>query len=190
MDFHKILTNIVQEKEAIRKDQKLKNMGTTQKITSNLWFDNQAEEAAKFYISIFKNSKIGKITRYGKAGFEIHKRPEGSVMTVDFELEGQQFVGLNGGPFFKFNEAISFIVDCSDQKEIDYYWNKLGDGGDPKAQQCGWLKDKFGVSWQIVPVALNDLLSDPNSEKSQRAMNAMLQMKKLDIAALKKAYNG
>ena len=158
-----------------------------QKITNNLWFDTQAEEAAKYYISIFKNSKMGRIVRYGKAGQEIHKMPEGSVMTVEFELDGQTFVGLNGGAVFKFNEAVSFIINCKDQQEVDYYWEKLKEGGDEKARQCGWLKDKFGVSWQVVPTILTDLISGLDSEKSQRAMNAMM---KLDIAELQKAYDG
>lgn len=165
-------------------------MATMQKITSNLWFDSQAEEAAEFYISIFKNSKIGRIARYGKEGYEIHGRPEGSIMTVEFWLEGQGFVALNGGPHFKFNEAISFIVNCDTQKEIDYYWEKLSEGGDEKAQICGWLKDKYGLSWQIVPTILADMISDPDSRKSERAMKAMLQMKKLDIEALNQAFTG
>jgi len=160
------------------------------KITPCLWFDNQAEEAANFYTSIFKNSKIGNITRYGKEGYEIHGREEGTVLTVDFEIEGQLFTALNGGPVFKFNEAISFVVHCKTQKEVDYYWEKLTEGGDEKAQQCGWLKDKYGVSWQIVPDVLSELVGDPTSEKSQRAMKAMLQMKKIDIEGLKKAYEG
>lgn len=161
-----------------------------QKITPCLWFDTQAEEAANFYTSIFKNSKIGKITRYGKEGYEIHGREAGTVMTVDFEIEGQKFTALNGGPVFKFNEAISFVVHCETQKEVDYYWEKLSAGGDEKAQQCGWLKDKYGVSWQIVPEVLSELVGDPNSERSQRAMKAMLQMKKIDIKTLKQAYEG
>jgi predicted 3-demethylubiquinone-9 3-methyltransferase (glyoxalase superfamily) len=161
-----------------------------QRITNNLWFDREAKAAARYYTSVFKNSSIGRIIYYGKEGHEIHKMPEGTVMTIEFELDGQQFVGLNGGPVFKFNEAVSFIVNCKDQEEVDYYWEKLKEGGDPKAQQCGWLKDKYGVSWQIVPTVLSDLVSDPASEKSQRAMAAMLQMKKLDIAALQKAYDG
>ncbi len=161
-----------------------------QKITPCLWFDNQAEEAANFYVSIFKNSKIGNIARYGKEGYEIHGREAGTVMTVDFELEGQKFTALNGGPVFKFNEAISFVVHCETQKEVDYYWEKLSEGGDERAQQCGWLKDKYGVSWQIVPEILSELVGDPASEKSQRAMKAMLQMKKIDIKALKQAYEG
>jgi predicted 3-demethylubiquinone-9 3-methyltransferase (glyoxalase superfamily) len=163
-------------------------MGTLQKITSNLWFDNQAEEAAKFYTSIFKNSSIGKITRYGRAGYEFHGKPAGSVMTIEFQIEGQTFIALNGGPTFKFTEAISFVVNCETQKEVDYYWDKLSEGGDPQAQQCGWLKDKFGVSWQIVPTALIKMISDPDSQKSQRTMNAMFPMKKIDIESLKRAY--
>lgn len=159
-----------------------------QKITTNLWFDNQAEEAAIYYTSIFKNSRIKRIARYGKAGFEIHKQPEGKVMTVEFEIEGQEFVALNGGPVFKFNEAVSFIVNCESQEEVDQYWNQLSQSGDPGAQQCGWLKDKYGVSWQIVPTALAAMMSDVDKEKSERVMNAMLAMKKIDLAKLKQAY--
>jgi predicted 3-demethylubiquinone-9 3-methyltransferase (glyoxalase superfamily) len=159
-----------------------------QKISSCLWFDDQGEEAAKFYTSIFKDSKIGDVTRYGKEGYEIHGREEGTVMTVEFEIEGQKFLALNGGPIFKFNEAISFQVYCETQEEVDYYWEKLSEGGDEKAQQCGWLKDKYGVSWQIVPTILIKMLKDKDSEKSQRVMKAMLQMHKLDISTLKKAY--
>jgi predicted 3-demethylubiquinone-9 3-methyltransferase (glyoxalase superfamily) len=159
-----------------------------QKITPCLWFDDRAEEAAKFYISIFKNSKIGDVTRYGKEGYEIHGREAGTVMTIDFEIEGQKFVGLNGGPIFKFNEAISFQVHCETQKEVDYYWEKLSEGGDEKAQQCGWLKDKYGVSWQIVPAVLGRMLQDKDAKKSQRVMKALLQMHKLDIKILKQAY--
>ena len=161
-----------------------------QKITPCLWFDNQAEEAANYYTTIFKKSKIGNISRYGKEGYEIHGREAGTVLTVDFEIEGQKFTALNGGPVFKFNEAISFIVSCKTQKEVDYYWEKLSEGGDERAQQCGWLKDKYGVSWQIVPEVLSKLVGDPASEKSQRAMKAMLQMKKIDIEGLKEAYGG
>ena len=159
-----------------------------QKISPCLWFDDQGEEAAKFYTSIFKDSKIGDVTRYGKEGYEIHGREEGTVMTVEFEIEGQKFLVLNGGPIFKFNEAISFQVYCETQEEVDYYWEKLSEGGDEKAQQCGWLKDKYGVSWQIVPNILIKMLKDKDSEKSQRVMKAMLQMHKLDISTLKKAY--
>jgi predicted 3-demethylubiquinone-9 3-methyltransferase (glyoxalase superfamily) len=161
-----------------------------QRIAPCLWFDNQAEEAAKFYTSIFKNSKIVKIARYGEAGHEVHGRPAGTVMTVAFELDGQAFTALNGGPIFKFNEAISFQVNCETQEEVDYYWEKLSEGGDKKAQQCGWLKDKYGASWQVVPRVLSEMMSDPDVEKSGRAMKAMLQMKKLDIGELKRAYAG
>ena len=156
-----------------------------QKITPCLWFDNNAEEAAKFYTSIFKNSKITTISRYGEAGREIHGKPPGSVMTVAFELNGQSFTALNGGPVFQFNEAISFQVHCQTQEEVDYYWDRLADGGDEKAQQCGWLNDKYGVSWQVVPTILFELLGDADAEKSQRATEAMLRMKKLDIEQLK-----
>jgi predicted 3-demethylubiquinone-9 3-methyltransferase (glyoxalase superfamily) len=162
----------------------------TQRIRACLWFDDQAEQAARFYTGIFKNSRIVRITRYGKAGFEIHRRPAGSVMTVEFELDGQKFTALNGGPAFTFNEAISLEVHCKTQDEIDYYWEKLSAGGDPKAQQCGWLKDRYGVSWQVVPTMLVELVTDETSPKSQRTFEAMLRMKKLDIAALKKAYDG
>ncbi|HKQ21274.1 MAG TPA: VOC family protein [Nitrososphaeraceae archaeon] len=159
-----------------------------QKISPCLWFDENAEEAVKFYVSIFKNSKVGNVTRYGKEGFEIHKKKEGSVMTIDFEIEGQKFLALNGGPIFKFNEAISFQIYCDMQEEIDYYWEKLTEGGDKNAQVCGWLKDKFGVSWQVVPIALIKMLQDKDSMKTERVMKAMLQMQKLDIDALTKAY--
>ena len=165
-------------------------MQVGQKITPCLWFDDQAEEAVTFYTSIFRNSKVLNVSRYGEAGHEIHGKPAGTVLTVAFELEGQAFTALNGGPVFKFNEAISFQVDCETQEEVDYYWEKLSEGGDPKAQQCGWLKDKYGVSWQVVPRVLVEMMSDPDSEKSGRAMEAMLQMKKIDIAALKRAYRG
>jgi len=159
-----------------------------QKITPFLWFDGTAEEAVKFYVSIFKNSKIGMLSRYGKEGQEIHKQPEGRVMAVDFELDGQLFTALNGGPLFKFNESVSFQVHCETQEEVDHYWNALSMGGDPKAQQCGWLKDKYGLSWQVVPTVLPKLLTDKNKEKSERVMKALLQMKKLDIAGLARAY--
>jgi predicted 3-demethylubiquinone-9 3-methyltransferase (glyoxalase superfamily) len=159
-----------------------------QKISPCLWFDDKAEEAAKFYTSIFKDSKIGDVTRYGKEGYEIHGREEGTVMTVDFEIEGQKFLALNGGPMFKFNEAISFQIYCETQEEVDYYWEKLSQGGDEKAQQCGWLKDKYGVSWQIVPIILVKMLQNKDSKKSQRVMKALLQMRKLDIKTLIKAY--
>jgi predicted 3-demethylubiquinone-9 3-methyltransferase (glyoxalase superfamily) len=160
------------------------------KLTPCLWFDSQAEDAANFYIGIFKNSKITAISRYGEAGQEVHGRPPGSVMTVEFELNGQSFTALNGGPHFKFNEAVSFQIDCATQEEVDYFWEKLTEGGDPEAQVCGWVKDKFGLSWQVVPTILAKLVSDPESAKSQRAMQAMLKMKKMDIAALQRAYDG
>ncbi len=153
------------------------------RISPFLWFDTQAEEAARFYVSIFKNSKIVKIARYGEAG----PGPKGSVMTVVFELEGQEFIALNGGPQFKFTEAISFSVNCETQKEVDQFWEKLSQGGEEGP--CGWLKDRYGLSWQINPVILGEMLSDPDPRKSRRVMQAMLKMKKIDIAALKKAYN-
>jgi predicted 3-demethylubiquinone-9 3-methyltransferase (glyoxalase superfamily) len=152
------------------------------KITPFLWFDDKAEEAAKFYTSVFKNSKIRSIARYpeGSPG------PAGSVMTVDFELDGQRFTALNAGPLFKFTEAISFVVRCETQREVDEYWSKLSAGGEES--QCGWLKDKFGLSWQITPNVLIEMLRDKDAEKSKRVMHAMLQMKKIDIGALKRAY--
>ena len=159
-----------------------------QKITPCLWFDDKAEEAANFYASIFKNSKITGSTRYGEAGAEVSGRPRGSVLTVAFELDGQTFTALNGGPMFKFNEAISFQVNCQTQEEVDYYWEKLSEGGDDKAQQCGWLKDRYGVSWQIVPTTLSEMLNDRDPAKSERVMKALLQMKKLDIRTLRQAY--
>jgi predicted 3-demethylubiquinone-9 3-methyltransferase (glyoxalase superfamily) len=162
----------------------------TKKIAPCLWFDDQAEEAARFYTEVFKNSRIHRITRYGKEGHDLHGRPVGSVMTVDFELDGQPFTALNGGPMFTFSEAISFQVMCDTQREVDHYWERLTEGGDEKAQQCGWLKDRFGVSWQIIPKGLVELVSDPDSEPSQRAMKAMLRMEKLDIDELQRAYNG
>ena len=159
-----------------------------QKITPFLWFDNQAEEAAKFYTSIFKNSKIISIARYGEAGADVSGQKKGTVMTVEFQIEGQKFVAINGGPIFKFSEAISFVVNCKTQKEVDYYWGKLSKGGDEKAQMCGWLKDKYSLSWQIVPTILVDMLQDKDVKKSERVMKALLQMKKIEIKALKKAY--
>jgi len=162
-------------------------MQLTQRIAPCLWFDSQAEQAAAFYISVFRNSRIMHVARYTEAGREIHRRPAGSVMTVTFELDGQSFTALNGGPIFKFNEAISLQVNCENQTEIDYYWNTLSKGGDPNAQQCGWLKDQFGVSWQVVPQLLDDLLRDHKSDTAQRAMEAMLGMKKIDIAELERA---
>jgi predicted 3-demethylubiquinone-9 3-methyltransferase (glyoxalase superfamily) len=165
-------------------------MKTFQRIAPCLWFDTEAEEAARFYTGIFRNSKIGRISRYGEAGHEFHGKPPGSAMTVEFELDGQAFTALNGGPVFKFNEAISLQVYCKTQEELDRYWEKLSDGGDEAAQQCGWLKDRFGVSWQVVPVVLSRMVSDPDTTKSQRVMRALLQMKKLDIAELERAYAG
>jgi predicted 3-demethylubiquinone-9 3-methyltransferase (glyoxalase superfamily) len=164
-------------------------MKTPQRFSTCLWFDHQGEQAARFYTGIFKNSKINAIMRYGEAGKEIHGRKPGSVMTVEFELDGRSFLALNGGPLFKFTEAISLIVNCKTQKEVDYYWRRLSAGGDKKVQACGWLKDKFGVSWQIIPAILPRLVGDPKSAKSQRAMSAMMNMTKLDIAKLKKAYS-
>ena len=157
------------------------------RIVPCLWFDDQAEEAAAFYTSIFKNSRIVEVSRYGEAGREVHGKPPGTVMTVGFELDGQAFTALNGGPVFRFNEAISFQVNCETQDEVDYYWEKLSRGGDPKAQQCGWLKDKYGVSWQVVPRALIEMIKDPDSAKSGRVMEAMLRMKKIDLAELRRA---
>jgi predicted 3-demethylubiquinone-9 3-methyltransferase (glyoxalase superfamily) len=165
-------------------------MRTVQRISPCLWFDSEAEQAARFYTGILKNSRIVTVTRYRKAGFETHHRPAGSVMVVVFELDGQEFTALNGGPIFKFNEAISFQVNCETQDDIDYYWEKLSAGGDPKAQQCGWLKDKYGVSWQVVPTIMAELFKDEKSAKAERAMEAMLRMKKLDIAQLKRAAAG
>lgn len=165
-------------------------MSITRKIVPCLWFDEQAESAVSFYLGIFKNSRITRIVRYGQQGHEVHGRPPGSVMTVAFELDGQAFTALNGGPVFTFNEALSLQIFCDTQDEVDHYWNKLSEGGDKAAQQCGWLKDKYGVSWQVVPQMLIELTSDPDSEKSQRATHAMLQMKKLDIAKLQRAYDG
>ena len=163
---------------------------TANQLTPCLWFDSEAEEAARFYTGVFKNSKIAAVTRYGEAGREVHGRPAGSVMTVEFELNGQTFTALNGGPHFKFNEAVSFQIMCRDQEEMDYYWKRLGEGGDPKAQQCGWLKDKYGLSWQVVPTGMVEMMNDPDREKADRAMEAMLQMKKLDIAELNRAFEG
>lgn len=160
-------------------------MGSIQKITPNLWFDTQAEEAAQFYTSIFDDSEIVKVTHYMKAGREVHGVAEGTVMTVEFKLEGQKFIALNGGPHFKFNEAISFIVHCANQEEVDYFWRKLSEEGDESAQQCGWLKDKFGVSWQIIPEQLTELLKHSDSTISEIVMNEVLKMKKIEISVLK-----
>ncbi len=170
-------------------------MANSQTITSNrispcLWFDGNGEEAANFYCGIFPNSKITRIVRYTEAGREHHKREPGSVLAVNFELDGQLFMALNGGPNFKFNEAISLQVACQTQEEIDHYWQRLGEGGDPKAQQCGWLKDKFGVSWQVYPERLLEMHVDPDRAKAERAMAAMMSMKKFDLAALERAFAG
>lgn len=165
-------------------------MATLRKISTNLCFDTQAEAAAEFYTGIFPNSKVDRIARYPEAGEEIHKMTPGSIMTVDFELDGQSFVALNAGPVFKFNEAISFIVHCDTQQEVDDFWEKLGEGGDPNSRQCGWLKDKYGVWWQIVPKVLITLLMDPNPQKAASVFTAMLKMKKLEIAALERAAEG
>jgi predicted 3-demethylubiquinone-9 3-methyltransferase (glyoxalase superfamily) len=161
---------------------------SAQKITPCLWFDNQAEEAANFYVSIFKNSKTGRISRYGKEGHEIHGKEAGTVMTVEFDIEGQRFTALNGGPHFKFTEAISLQVHCETQEEIDYFWNRLTKGGEEGP--CGWLKDKYGLSWQIVPTALPEMLMDADPAKAQRVTKAFLQMRKFDIAELTRAYEG
>ena len=158
-------------------------MANVQRFKPCLWFDTQAEDAAKYYCGIFKNSRIVQVQRYGAAGKEVHGKPEGSVMVVEFEIDGQRFTALNGGPHFKFNEAVSFEVLCEDQKEIDYYWDKLTAGGDPNAQACGWLKDKFGLSWQVVPRHMPDL----SSPSGQRMMDTFLKMKKIDLAALERA---
>jgi predicted 3-demethylubiquinone-9 3-methyltransferase (glyoxalase superfamily) len=165
-------------------------MPTFQKISNHLWFAHEAEEAAEYYTAIFKNSSIDRIARYGKAGFDQHKMPDGSVMTVEFTIEGQQFIALNGGPIFKFNESISFMINCDTQEEIDYYWEGLKAGGPENAQHCGWLKDKFGVSWQVAPVQLSDMMVSEDIEKKERAIAAMMNMKKLDLKQLQKAFNG
>lgn len=159
-----------------------------QKIIPNLWFDGNAEEAVNFYVSIFKNSRIGNIAKYGEAGKEIHGQPAGSIMTIEFEIEGQSFLALNGGPDFKFSEAVSFAINCETQEEIDYYWNKLIEGGDPSAQICGWLKDKYGLSWQVVPTAISKMMLDPDKKKRDRVTNAFLKMKKINLADLEKVY--
>jgi predicted 3-demethylubiquinone-9 3-methyltransferase (glyoxalase superfamily) len=158
-----------------------------QKITPFLWFDNQAEEAAKFYTSIFKNSKVGRILRYNGEAAKASGRPIGSVLTIEFELEGQRFTALNGGPQFKFNESVSLVVHCETQKEVDYFWEKLTANGGRKSE-CGWLKDKFGLSWQVTPTVLIEMLHDKDPKKSERVMNAMMQMQKIDISKLKAAY--
>ena len=165
-------------------------MASIQKITPNLWFNKQAEEAVNYYVSIFSNSRIGRITHYGKEGFEEHHMPDGAVLTIEFWLEDQGFLALNAGPEFKFSEAVSFVVNCKNQEEIDLYWEKLTQGGDEKAQICGWLKDKYGLSWQIVPTALSDMLSHPDKIKTEHVMKALMKMKKIDLAELKDAFAG
>lgn len=161
----------------------------TNPFTLCLWFDNQAEEAAKFYTSIFKDGKLGRKQFYGKEGFEFHQRPEGSLMTIDFEANGMKFQALNGGPVFQFNESMSLVITCEDQKEVDHYWEKLTAQGGQEVQ-CGWLKDKFGVSWQVVPKAFEEMMHSPNKAGASRAMAAMFTMKKFDIAKLQKAFEG
>ncbi|MES2375551.1 MAG: VOC family protein [Bacteroidota bacterium] len=165
-------------------------MASLQKITPCLWFAGEAKEAAEYYTQIFKNSSIGRTSYYTEEGKEEHQMPPGSVLTIEFELDGQRFTALNGGPIFKFTEAVSFMVGCDTQEEIDYYWDKLTPGGDPKAQQCGWLKDKFGLSWQVYPSIMDEMMSDPDTTKVARVMKAFMPMKKLDIAKIKAAYNG
>jgi predicted 3-demethylubiquinone-9 3-methyltransferase (glyoxalase superfamily) len=161
-------------------------MTTIQKITPNLWFDGQAEEAARFYVSIFRDAELRRVSRYGANA----PMPEGTVLTAEFTLEGQTFTALNGGPQFSFTPAISFVVSCETQDEVDHYWDRLSEGGDPQAQMCGWLKDQYGVSWQIVPEALGRFMTDPDRAKAGRTMQAMLQMKKLDIEGLRRAHDG
>jgi len=159
-----------------------------QKISPFLWFDNQAEEAANFYVSVFKNSRIKAVSRYGEAGREVHGRESGSVMVVDFELDGQSFAALNGGPLFKFNEAVSFQVNCDSQAEIDHFWSALTEGG--RESQCGWLKDRFGLSWQVVPSQLPQIMSGGDAARQDRVMTAVMAMKKFDLAALQRACDG
>lgn len=158
-------------------------------ITPCLWFDRNAEEAVNFYTSIFKNSRIGRVSHYSEAGFEHHRMPAGTLLSVEFELDGMKFMALNGGPAFKFNEAVSLQVPCESQEEVDYYWEQLSAGGDPAAQQCGWLKDKFGLSWQVFPQALITMLADADRAKADRVMNAMHQMKKIELAPLEQVYH-
>jgi predicted 3-demethylubiquinone-9 3-methyltransferase (glyoxalase superfamily) len=165
-------------------------MPSIKNLVPCLWFDTEAEEAARFYTGIFDNSRITDISRYGKEGHEIHGREPGSVMVVVFELDGHPFTALNGGPLFRFNESVSFQVMCETQQEVDWFWDRLREGGDPKAQQCGWLKDRFGLSWQVIPARAIELIRDPGSAKAQRATKALLKMKKLDLAALERAYDG
>ena len=165
-------------------------MAIAARIRPCLWFDSDAEAAARFYVDVFPNSRIVKIAHYGEAGRDVHGRPPGSVMTVEFELDGQPFIALNGGPLFQFTPAVSFEVNCDSQAEIDRYWERLTDGGEPKAQQCGWLQDRFGLSWQIVPRTFGDMIPEHPTPASERAFAAMLAMKKLDVAALERAYAG
>lgn len=160
----------------------------SQKIAPCLWFDTQAEEAAEFYCGIFDNSRITYVSHYGEEGYERHGKPAGSVMAVQFELDGQTFIAMNGGPLFTFDEAVSFQIHCQDQNEVDYYWAKLPAGGQESA--CGWLKDKFGLSWQVVPTVLYEMLTDEDHAASQRVMKAFMQMKRYDIAALERAFEG
>ena len=160
------------------------------KITPCLWFDGEAEDAARFYTGIFPNSKITSISHYGEAGREVHGQPAGKVLTVAFELDGRPFTALNGGPQFKFNEAVSLQIPCRNQEEIDYYWDKLTAGGDARAQQCGWLKDRYGLSWQVFPAAVMDMLQDQDRKKADRVMQALMEMRKMDLAALERAYAG
>lgn len=171
-------------------DRETCTMNITQKISPCLWFDHQAEEAVRFYVSVFEDSRVIGMTHYGTAGFDIHGRPAGSVMSVLFELAGQAFTALNGGPVFTFNEAISLQIQCRDQAEIDRYWSALGEGGDPDAQVCGWLKDRYGVSWQVLPTLLTEMIGQGDQEAANRVMTAMLQMKKLEVTALQKAFEG
>jgi predicted 3-demethylubiquinone-9 3-methyltransferase (glyoxalase superfamily) len=165
------------------------NVMAKHRISPCLWFDGQAEEAAKYYVGIFRNARINKITRYSSAGFETHHKAAGSVMTVEFELDGQRFTALNGGPEFTFNEAVSFEINCDSQKDIDYYWEKLSAGGDPNAQVCGWLKDRYGLSWQVIPSNMADFFKDEESPGAKAVMEAMLTMKKIDIDTLKHAHD-
>jgi predicted 3-demethylubiquinone-9 3-methyltransferase (glyoxalase superfamily) len=178
-------------KKAVRsKPARAKPGASIQQISPCLWFDGQAEEAARFYISVFKKGKITAITRYPEVGQEVHGRAAGSVMTVEFVLNGLPFMGLNGGPQFKFNEAVSLMILCDTQAEVDYYWEKLSEGGDPSVQACGWLKDKFGLSWQVVPKGVMKLWKDHKSPATRRAFAALMDMKKLDIAKLRAAFKG
>lgn len=164
-------------------------MSVTQRTVPCLWFDHEAEEAANQYVGIFPDSRIVAVTRYGSSGFEVHGKPAGTVLTLEFELAGQRYTALNGGPVFRFNEAISIQILCDTQEEIDHYWERLIVGGDPEAQQCGWLKDRFGLSWQVVPVGMIEMLSEPDTPGARAAFEAMMQMKKIDLAALHRAFD-